>query len=356
MGLAAMRSIVFCAASVDGDSAPLAPEVYFAFPFIEDFVDQQTPAEHKHRAMSKCGPYLFSLVNMERAMKRLLSWFDDSSAVNPAQNQLVIDLIAKWERQVSRTPYDGLPLLSQSFRNPVLRKFAVQTLKKNEQWQDESMRQMLLQLVRALNYEEQINASPLAELLVKRSQCHEATAYALNWFLTAEMQTDPRDLKFQNVIVRLSQAPTKPQQASTALSLRLRPVSVELCTFCTGPTNHCATGNNSQLIGAKMRLSLGVETGNMCSKDDSQIITGKHHPHELPNALVPDIFATFVPFYAIIVTLAQLVQSFTMVGLIILVGCRIIKMLLDSVVNLYYRERNDQIILRKSITHCWRGL
>jgi hypothetical protein len=154
---------------------------------------------------------------MERAMKRLLLWFDDSSAANPAENQLVKDLIAEWERQVALTPYDGLPLLSQSFRNPVLRKFAVQILKKNEQGQDESMQQMLLQLVQALRYEEQINASPLAELLVKRSQRHEATAYALNWFLTAEMRTDPRNLKFQNVIGRLSQALTKPQQASVAL-------------------------------------------------------------------------------------------------------------------------------------------
>ncbi len=161
--------------------------------------------------------YRFSLLNMERAMKRLLLWFDDSSAANPAENQLVKDLIAEWERQVALTPYDGLPLLSQSFRNPVLRKFAVQILKKNEQGQDESMQQMLLQLVQALRYEEQINASPLAELLVRRSQRHEATAYALNWFLTAEMRTDPRNLKFQNVIGRLSQALTKPQQASVAL-------------------------------------------------------------------------------------------------------------------------------------------
>jgi phosphatidylinositol 3-kinase len=294
MGLAGKQSIVFCSTSGDGDSIPIASEDFFAFPFIEDFIDQQTPAEHKHRAMSRCArslsatlhhsltflrssvvtadrtlkpdsqvhfhgkmltfaqhfavltcfqellsihaalnsppsveptaeqrqllwTYRFSLLNMERAMKRLLLWFDESSSSNPAENQLVKDLITEWERQVALTPYDGLPLLSQSFRNPVLRKFAVQILKKNEQGHDESMQQMLLQLVQALRYEEQINASPLAELLVKRSQRLEATAYALNWFLTAEMRTDPRNLKFQNVIGRLSQALTKQQQASLVL-------------------------------------------------------------------------------------------------------------------------------------------
>jgi hypothetical protein len=61
MGLAAKQSIVFCAASGDGDSAPLASEDFFSFPFIEDFIDQQTPAEHKHRAMSRCGPPLAAL-------------------------------------------------------------------------------------------------------------------------------------------------------------------------------------------------------------------------------------------------------------------------------------------------------
>jgi hypothetical protein len=44
---------VFCAAS--GDSAPLASEDFFSFPFIEDFIDQQTPAEHKHRVLSRCA-------------------------------------------------------------------------------------------------------------------------------------------------------------------------------------------------------------------------------------------------------------------------------------------------------------
>ena len=50
----AKKSIAFCESSVAGDVAPLATENFFAFPFIEDFIDQQTPAEHKHRAMSRC--------------------------------------------------------------------------------------------------------------------------------------------------------------------------------------------------------------------------------------------------------------------------------------------------------------
>ena len=275
---------------------PVATENFFSFPFIEDFIDQPTPAEHKHRAMSRCAcslaaslhssvciltqqrssvvtadrtlkpdsqvykdnhdnlqyfshftrtlqellkiftalnsppsvepsveqrqmlwTYRFSLLNMERAMKRLLLWFDDSSCADPTESQLVKDLIAEWERQVALTPYDVLPLLSQSFRNPVLRKFAVQILKKNEQGHDESMQQMLLQLVQALRYEEQINSSPLAELLVKRSQRHEATAYALNWFLTAEVRTDPRNMKFNTMTGRLMQALTTKQKASLTL-------------------------------------------------------------------------------------------------------------------------------------------
>jgi hypothetical protein len=50
----AKKSIAFCESSVAGDVAPPATENFFAFPFIEDFIDQQTPAEHKHRAMSRC--------------------------------------------------------------------------------------------------------------------------------------------------------------------------------------------------------------------------------------------------------------------------------------------------------------
>ena len=53
--MVAKKYIVFCAWPGDGDSAPAATENFFAFPFIEDFIDQQTPAEHKHRAMSRCA-------------------------------------------------------------------------------------------------------------------------------------------------------------------------------------------------------------------------------------------------------------------------------------------------------------
>jgi hypothetical protein len=51
------QNIAFCATPGDGDPVPLASEDFFAFPFIEDFIDQPTPAEHKHRAMSRytCG-------------------------------------------------------------------------------------------------------------------------------------------------------------------------------------------------------------------------------------------------------------------------------------------------------------
>jgi hypothetical protein len=55
----AKRDIVYCASPRDGDTAPTATENFFAFPLIEDFIDQQTPAEHKHRAMSRCA---FSLI------------------------------------------------------------------------------------------------------------------------------------------------------------------------------------------------------------------------------------------------------------------------------------------------------
>lgn len=150
-------------------------------------------------------------------MKRLLLWFDGSSSTDSSESQLVKDLIAEWERQVVLTPYDGLPFLSQSFRNPVLRKFGVQILKKNEQGHDESMQQMLLQLVQALRYEEQINASFLAELLVKRSQRHEAFAYAFHWFLTAEKLADPDNPTFKTMGGRLSQALTPQQMQSVAL-------------------------------------------------------------------------------------------------------------------------------------------
>lgn len=128
----------------------------------------------------------------------------------------------------------------------------------------------------------------------------------------------------------------------------------EIRTPLNRPLIMMKSGTNGHL-----RLSLGVETGNVCSKDDSQIITGTSRPHEFPSALVPDIFATFVLFYDKIVTLVQsfaMVGLMMMVGLIIFVGCRTFKLLLHSVVKLYYRERNDQIILRKSITNCWRGL
>jgi hypothetical protein len=54
---AAKKRIVFCAPSAERDAAPLATETFFAFPFIEDFIDQQTPAEHKHRAMSRCASH-----------------------------------------------------------------------------------------------------------------------------------------------------------------------------------------------------------------------------------------------------------------------------------------------------------
>jgi phosphatidylinositol 3-kinase len=174
--------------------------------------------------------YRFSLLNMERAMKRLLLWFDESSSADASESQLVKDLIAEWERQVSLTPYDGLPFLSQSFRNPVLRKFAVQILKKNEQGHDESTQQMLLQLVQALRYEEQINASPLAELLVKRSQRHEATAYALNWFLTAEIRTDPLNFKFTTMKGRLMQALTQQQRESVVLQTDMVDVLVGIAS------------------------------------------------------------------------------------------------------------------------------
>jgi hypothetical protein len=53
--MVAKKSIAFCASAVEGDLVPLATENFFAFPFIEDFIDQQTPAEHKHRAMSRYG-------------------------------------------------------------------------------------------------------------------------------------------------------------------------------------------------------------------------------------------------------------------------------------------------------------
>jgi hypothetical protein len=57
-GLATKQHIMFCAASGEGDAAPLASEDFFAFPFVEDFIDQQTPAEHKHLAMSRfCGRF-----------------------------------------------------------------------------------------------------------------------------------------------------------------------------------------------------------------------------------------------------------------------------------------------------------
>jgi phosphatidylinositol 3-kinase len=173
--------------------------------------------------------YRFSLLSMERAVKRLLLWFDESSAADP-ESQLVKDLIVEWERQVVLTPYDGLPFLSQSFRNPVLRKFGVQILKKNEQGHDESMQQMLLQLVQALRYEQQINASFLAELLVKRSQRHEAFAYAFHWFLTAEKLADPHNMKFEMMIRRLSLALTPQQKESVVLQTQMVDALVDIAS------------------------------------------------------------------------------------------------------------------------------
>jgi phosphatidylinositol 3-kinase len=174
--------------------------------------------------------YRFSLLNMERAMKRLLLWFDESSSTDPSESQLVKDLIVEWERQVPLTPYDGLPFLSQSFCNPVLRKFGVQILKKNEQGHDESMQQMLLQLVQALRYEEHINASFLAELLVKRSQKHEAFAYAFHWFLTAEKLADPHNMRFETVVQRLWIALTPQQKESVALQTEMVDALVEIAS------------------------------------------------------------------------------------------------------------------------------
>jgi hypothetical protein len=52
--MVAKKNVIFCASPGDGDSVPAASETFFAFPFIEDFIDQQTPAEHKHRALSRC--------------------------------------------------------------------------------------------------------------------------------------------------------------------------------------------------------------------------------------------------------------------------------------------------------------
>jgi hypothetical protein len=104
------------------------------------------------------------------------------------------------------------------------------------------------------------------------------------------------------------------------------------------------------------RLSLGVETGNMLSMDDSQSMTGTSHPHEFPSNLVSGAVASFVLFYATILTLKQLVQSFEMVWVMILAACGTITLLLDAVLKFDCRKRNDASIFSKSITNYWRGL
>ena len=53
LAMVTKKNIVYCESSVEGDAVPVATESFFSFPFIEDFIDQSTPAEHKHRAMSR---------------------------------------------------------------------------------------------------------------------------------------------------------------------------------------------------------------------------------------------------------------------------------------------------------------
>ncbi|SMR49000.1 unnamed protein product [Zymoseptoria tritici ST99CH_3D1] len=108
----------------------------------------------------------------------------------PAESKQVIALLSKWaEIDVD----DALELLGPSVKNPAVRAYAVDRLRKSD---DEELLLYLLQLVQALKYEprhvkeEDETDSSLASFLIARSAANIKLGNFLYWYLMVELELD----------------------------------------------------------------------------------------------------------------------------------------------------------------------
>lgn len=80
---------------------------------------------------------------------------------------------------------DALELLSVTFREPIVRKYAVSRIAIAD---DEELLCYLLQLVQALRYEANTEFGPLAEFLMERAAKSSDLGYYFFWYVTVECE------------------------------------------------------------------------------------------------------------------------------------------------------------------------
>jgi phosphatidylinositol 3-kinase len=106
--------------------------------------------------------------------------WNDSSEVK----QVVEELLPVW---VDIDVADALELLGPSFRNKVLRQFAVQQLDRAD---DDDLHLYLLQLVQAIKFEDIADKgayeSSLVQFLTRRAVKNPQLGYVLYWYLMTE--------------------------------------------------------------------------------------------------------------------------------------------------------------------------
>ena len=146
------------------------------------------------------------LTRDKRALTKLVKSVNWSEQTESRQ---AIALLPKW---VEIDVDDALELLGPGVRNPVVRAYAVERLRKAD---DDELLMYLLQLVQALKFEPQsakegendMDDSPLASFLIARSAANLKLGNFLHWYLMVELDdeaTTPASEKSKRLFARVS--------------------------------------------------------------------------------------------------------------------------------------------------------
>lgn len=107
---------------------------------------------------------------------KCVNWADEKDV------QQAAELLNVWE---PIDVADALELLSVTFKEPIVRKYAVSRIAIAD---DEELLCYLLQLVQALRYEATSESGPLAEFLMERATKSPDLGYYFFWYVTVECE------------------------------------------------------------------------------------------------------------------------------------------------------------------------
>lgn len=139
------------------------------------------PNGDEQRLLWKFRYYLKSNKKALVIFLKIVNWENNEKQVEEVQK-----ILSEWNEI---TVEDALVLLSKFFAfNSIVRKYAVKILKKSD---DDTILDILLQLVQCIRYDEKEHDSDLSKFLIQRALKNEMIAYSLYRFITVETN-DPK--------------------------------------------------------------------------------------------------------------------------------------------------------------------